>query len=169
LASGWGIRTRSSRSKFYDPVSYHNGAIWPHDTAFAAAGMARYGDKVGAARTIAEMIATAKAFPDWRIPELFGGQPKRPGVTPTTYTVACVPLAWYAAATFLCIRTMLGLSVGRDGGAVTLDPLLPQGVGRFEAAGMHVGTGIIDVRIERKGGRARVTDLRASGVSATAI
>src|SRR5207253_6232574 len=62
LASGWGIRTRSSRSKHYDPVSYQNGSVWPHDTAFAAAGMARYGDKAGAARTIAEMIAAAAAF-----------------------------------------------------------------------------------------------------------
>jgi len=169
LASGWGIRTRSSRSKHYGPVSYHNGSVWPHDTAFAAAGMARYGDKAGAARTIAEMLATAKAFPDWRIPELFGGQPKRPGVWPTRYPVACVPLAWSAAATFLCIRTMLGLSVGPDGGAVTLDPLLPPGVGRFEASSLRVGTGSINVRIERKGGRARVTDLRATDVSATAV
>jgi glycogen debranching enzyme len=169
LASGWGIRTRSSRSNHYDPVSYHNGAIWPHDTAFAAAGMARYGDKAGAAKTIAEMIATAKAFPDWRIPELFGGQAKQRDVAPTTYPVACVPQAWSAAATFLCIRAMLGLSVGPDGGTVTLDPLLPPGVNRFEASGLRVGTGSIDVRIERKSGRARVTDLRATGVSATAV
>src|SRR2546430_8552399 len=169
LASGWGIRTRSSRSKQYNPVSYQNGSVWPHDTAFAAAGMARYGDKAGAAKTIAAMIAAAQAFSDWRIPELFGGQPKRPGIWPTTYPVACVPLAWSAAATFLCIRTMLGLSVGPDGSAVTLDPLLPQGVGRFEASGLRVGAGSIDVRIERKGGRARVTDLRATGVSATAV
>ncbi|TMC67753.1 MAG: hypothetical protein E6J13_16010, partial [Chloroflexi bacterium] len=67
LASGWGIRTRSSRSKHYDPVSYQNGSVWPHDTAIAAAGMARYGDKAAAARTIAEMIASAAAFPDNRI------------------------------------------------------------------------------------------------------
>jgi hypothetical protein len=80
-----------------------------------------------------------------------------------------VPLAWSAAATFLSIRTMLGLSVGPDGSAVTLDPLLPDGVGRFEASGLRVGTGSINVRIERKGGRARVTDLRATGVSATAV
>ena len=168
LASGWGIRTRSSRSKHYDPVSYQNGAVWPHDTAIAAAGMARYGDKTGAARTIGEMVATAKAFPDWRIPELFGGAPKRRGVAPTTYPVACVPQAWSAAATFLCIRTMLGLSVGADGGSVTLDPLLPEGVDRFEASNLRVGTGSVDVRVERKGGRARVTDVQASGVSVRA-
>ena len=169
MASGWGIRTRSSRSKHYDPVSYQNGSVWPHDTAFAAAGIARYGDKPGAARTIAEMMATAKAFPDWRIPELFGGQPKQRDVAPTTYPVACVPQAWSAAATFLCIRTMLGLAVNADGTRITLDPLLPDGVGRFEAAGLRVGTGSIDVRIEKKSGRARVTALQASGVSATAV
>ncbi|TMC77078.1 MAG: hypothetical protein E6J15_04640 [Chloroflexi bacterium] len=165
LASGWGIRTRSSRSKHYDPVSYQNGSVWPHDTAFAAAGMARYGDKAAAARTIAEMIAAAKAFPDWRIPELFGGQPRRAGVAPTTYPVACVPQAWSAAATFLCIRTMLGLSVGPDGRTVTLDPLLPEGVGRFEAAGLRVGTGTIDVVVERKRGRTRLASVQASDLS----
>ena len=167
LASGWGIRTRSSRSKHYNPVSYQNGSVWPHDTAFAAAGMARYGDKAGAARTIAEMIAAAKAFPDWRIPELFGGQPRRAGVAPTTYPVACVPLAWSAAAAFLCIRTMLGLSVAPDGSAVSLDPLLPDGVDRFEATGLHVGAGVIDVRLERKRGRVRAASVQASGVSIT--
>ena len=165
LASGWGIRTRSSRSKHYDPVSYQNGSVWPHDTAFAAAGMARYGDKAGAARTIAEMIAAAAAFSDRRIPELFGGQPKRPGVSPTPYPVACVPQAWSAAATFLCVRTMLGLSVGPDGTTVTLDPLLPDGVDRFEASGLRVGTGTIDVRIARKGTQARLVSVQASGVS----
>jgi glycogen debranching enzyme len=131
--------------------------------------MARYGDKAGAARTIAEMIAAAKAFPNWRIPELFGGQPKRPGVLPTGYPVACVPLAWSAASPFLCIRTMLGLSVSPDGARVTVDPLLPDGVNRFEASDLRVGTGSIDVRIERKSGRARVTDVQASDVSVTAV
>jgi glycogen debranching enzyme len=165
LASGWGIRTRSSRSKHYDPVSYQNGAVWPHDTAIAAAGMARYGDKAAAAKTIEEMIAAAKAFPDWRIPELFGGQAKRRGVAPTQYPVACVPQAWSAAATFLCVRTMLGLIVAPDGREITLDPLLPEGVDRFEASGLRVGSGTIDMRIERRGIRARVASVRASGVS----
>ena len=165
LASGWGIRTRSSRSKHYNPVSYQNGSVWPHDTAFAAAGMARYGDKAGAARTIAEMIAAAKAFPDWRIPELFGGQPRRAGVAPTTYPVACVPLAWSAAAAFLCIRTMLGLSVAPDGSAVSLDPLLPDGVDRFEAVGLRVGSGDMDVRIARRRGRVQVEEIHARGLT----
>ena len=90
------------------------------------------------------------------------------GVEPTTYPVACVPLAWSAASPFLCIRTMLGLSVGADGATVTLDPLLPDGVDRFEASGLRVGTGTIDVRIERKRGRARLIDLQASGLAVSA-
>jgi glycogen debranching enzyme len=113
------------------------------------------------------MIATAKAFPDRRIPELFGGQAKRKDVAPTTYPVACVPQAWSAAATFLCIRTMLGLSVGPDGSTVTLDPLLPDGIDRFEASDLRVGAGTIDVRIERRRGHAHVSDVQATGVSAS--
>lgn len=165
LASGWGIRTRSSRSKHFDPGNYQNGAVWPHDTAMAAAGMARYGDRVGAARTIAEILDTANAFPDWRLPELFGGQARRPGERPHTYTVACSPQAWSAAAAFLCVRTMLGLEVSADGAAVTLDPLLPDGVDRFETCGLRVGTGTIDVRITRTRGRARMESVQSSGVA----
>ena len=164
LASGWGIRTRSSRSKRFKPLSYHNGSVWPHDTAIAAAGMARY-DKDAAARTIGEMIATAAAFPDTRIPELFGGEAKRKGKPPSAYPVACVPIAWSAGAPFLCARMILGLAVAPDGRSVVLDPLLPDGVDRFEAHDLRVGTGSIDVRITRRRGRAAVDDFQASGVS----
>ena len=165
LASGWGIRTRSSRSVHYKPLSYQNGSVWPHDTAIAAAGMRRYGDRAGAARTIAELIATANAFPDRRIPELFGGAPRRPDRAPDRYPVACVPQAWSAAATFLCVRTMLDLDVSADGTSVTLDAILPEGVDRFEAFGLRVGTGTLDVVVTRTRGHVRVSDAQASGVS----
>jgi glycogen debranching enzyme len=165
LASGWGIRTRSSRSKHFDPGNYQNGAVWPHDTAIAAAGMARYGDRAGAARTIAEILDTANAFPDRRLPELFGGQARRPGERPHTYAVACSPQAWSAAAAFLCVRTMLGLEVSADGRSITLDPLLPDGVDAFVTHGLRVGTGTIDVHLTRAHGRVRVTSVQASGIS----
>src|SRR6185503_2702874 len=165
LASGWGIRTRSSRSIHYKPLSYQNGSVWPHDTAIAAAGMRRYGDRAGAARTIAEMIDASRVFRDRRIPELFGGQPRHGDDQPERYPVACVPIAWSAGAPFLCVRTMLGLEVSPDGRAVTIDPILPDGVNRFEAIGLHVGTGSIDLQIARDRGRARAIDVQASGVS----
>jgi glycogen debranching enzyme len=165
LASGWGIRTRSSRSKHFDPGNYQNGAVWPHDTAIAAAGMARYGDRAGAARTIAEIVDTANAFPDRRLPELFGGQARQPDEEPHRYPVACSPQAWSAAAAFLCVRTMLGLEVSADGTSVSLDPLLPGGVDRFETVGLRVGTGTVDVQLTRMRGRVRASGVQASGIS----
>jgi glycogen debranching enzyme len=169
LASGWGIRTRSSRSTHFDPGNYQNGAVWPHDTAIAAAGMARYGERAAAGRTIAEIIDTAAAFPDRRLPELFGGEARRPGRPPKTYPVACSPQAWSAAAAFLCVRTMLGLEVGPDGSSVTLDPILPDGVDRFEARGLRVGTGALDVQITRTRGHVKVSGVQASGISVAII
>jgi glycogen debranching enzyme len=165
LASGWGIRTRSSRSIHYKPLSYQNGSVWPHDTAIAAAGMHRYRDRAGAARTIAEMIAAAKVFRDRRIPELFGGQPRRDDEQPARYPVACVPIAWSAGAPFLCVRTMLGLEVSPDGRTVTIDPILPDGVSRFEVSGMRVGTGSIDLKLSRERAGVRAIGVQASGVS----
>jgi glycogen debranching enzyme len=165
LASGWGIRTRSSRSTHFDAGNYQNGAVWPHDTAIAAAGMARYGERAGAARTIAEILDTATAFPDRRLPELFNGEARRHGRPPKTYPVACSPQAWSAAAAFLCVRTMLGLEVAPDSASVTLDPILPDGVDRFEARGLRVGTGALDIQITRTRGRVGVSGVQASGIS----
>lgn len=165
LASGWGIRTRSSRSIHYAPLSYQNGSVWPHDTAIAAAGMRRYGERAAAARTIAEMIDASRVFPDRRIPELFGGQPRRGDERPARYPVACVPIAWSAGAAFLCVRTMLGLEVAPDGRSVTIDPLLPDGVNRFAVTGMRVGTGAIDLTLARERDRVRVADVQATDVS----
>jgi glycogen debranching enzyme len=163
LASGWGIRTRSARSRHYDPGSYHNGAVWPHDTAIAAAGMRHSGLSEAAMATIAELRDAAGAFAGHRLPELFGGE-RRSGPGPVRYPVACSPQAWTAAAGFLCLRTMLGLELSADGRTVTLDPALPIGADRLEVVGMRVGTGTLDVRIRRRGGRARVTAAVASGI-----
>ena len=164
LASGWGIRTRSARSAYYDPASYHNGSVWAHDTAIAAAGMRRYGARAQCEATIAELLAAAASFPSFRVPELFGGQPRRPGVPPVAYPVACSPQAWTAAAAFLCARAMLGLEVSPDGSTVSLDALLPRDVRRFEAMGLRIGGGTLDVRVERRGRGAMITDLSARGI-----
>src|SRR5207248_5046472 len=107
-AGGWGIRTRSARSRHFQPGSYHNGSVWPHDTAIAAAGMHAYGAKAEAAATIRELLDAARTFADHRLPELYGGE-RRDGPAPVPYPVACSPQAWTAAAAFLCVRTMLGL------------------------------------------------------------
>ena len=166
LASGWGIRTRSARSRHFDPGSYHNGSVWPHDTAIAAAGMRRYGAKDESQRTIAELRDAARAFAGHRLPELFGGE-RRNGSTPVPYPVACSPQAWTAAAAFLCARTILGLELSSDGRRVTLDPILPDGVDRFEAHRLRAGRGVLDIRVTKRGRRAVVSAILASGVDVT--
>ncbi|MHB9144980.1 MAG: amylo-alpha-1,6-glucosidase [Symbiobacteriia bacterium] len=106
LFSGWGLRTLSSRERRYDPLSYHNGSVWPHDTAIAAAGLVRYGQREEAARLAEALLDAAAAFPQGRLPELFSGEERRPGVLPGHYPNACSPQAW-AAGSLLMLWSVL--------------------------------------------------------------
>ena len=95
LNSGWGLRTLGALQPRYNPMSYHNGSVWPHDTAICTAGIARYGLRDGAAALLSAMFETAVRL-DMRLPELFCGFPRRPGEPPIAYPVACLPQAWAA-------------------------------------------------------------------------
>src|SRR5690606_28491722 len=109
--SGWGVRTVASGEARYNPMSYHNGSIWPHDNALVAMGLARYGMKASAAR-IAEAMYDASLYMDLhRLPELFCGFERRhAGESPTLYPVACSPQAWASATPFFLIKACLGLA-----------------------------------------------------------
>src|SRR5205823_2033432 len=106
--SGWGIRTVAAREARYNPMSYHNGSIWPHDNAPIAAGLARYGLKDEALRVMNAMFDASLFFDMHRLPELFCGFERRAGEGPTLYPVACAPQAWAAAAIFLLLQACLG-------------------------------------------------------------
>jgi glycogen debranching enzyme len=109
--TGWGIRTVHASEVRYNPMSYHNGSVWPHDNALIGAGMAAYGLKHQAVE-LAQAMFEASLFVDHhRLPELFCGFHRRPSEGPTLYPVACIPQAWSAAAPFLLLQTLLGLSV----------------------------------------------------------
>src|SRR5213075_1138820 len=109
--SGWGIRTVASSEARYNPMSYHNGSVWPHDNALIAAGFGRYGFKESAAMVLAGLLDASLFFDLHRLPELFCGFPRRAGESPTLYPVACAPQAWAAGAVFLLLEACLGLSV----------------------------------------------------------
>jgi glycogen debranching enzyme len=111
--SGFGIRTVAQGEANYNPLSYHNGSIWPHDTALIAGGMGRTGHRTEAGRLF-EGIMTAAKKNDWRLPELFGGFQREKGLGPTAYPRACSPQAWAAAAPFELLKAVLGLEI--DGG-----------------------------------------------------
>jgi glycogen debranching enzyme len=148
--SGWGIRTLDAAEARYNPISYHNGSVWPHDNALIAAGMARYGHKQACARVTAALRQAALHFDLRRMPELFCGFRSRPHEGPTLYPVACAPQAWAAGAVFLLLQACLGLEVDALRAQVVLDrPILPPGLDQVMIRRLAVGAARVDLVIER--------------------
>ncbi len=116
MFSGWGVRTLSSASPNYNPMSYHNGSVWPHDNSIIALGMRRYGFDGAASRLIEAVVSAGLRFPGNRLPELFCGFPRdrRFNSSPVSYIVSCSPQAWAAAAPFLFLQTLLGITPKGD-------------------------------------------------------
>jgi glycogen debranching enzyme len=114
MNSGWGIRTMSTMDIGYSPIEYHNGTVWPHDTALIAEGMRRYGYREQATALIAALVDAAVFFDDL-LPEVFAGYPRAETATPVEYPTACRPQAWAAGAPLLGLRTMLGLDATTEG------------------------------------------------------
>jgi len=110
MFSGWGIRTMSSQDAGYNPLEYHNGTVWPHDTALIAEGMRRYGFNEEAAKLCEALLDAAKAFSN-QLPEVFAGFPRDDTDVPIEYPDALKPQSWAAAAPLLGLRTLLGLDV----------------------------------------------------------
>ncbi|MHB1566445.1 MAG: amylo-alpha-1,6-glucosidase [Acidiferrobacter sp.] len=149
--SGWGIRTVAAGEPRYNPLSYHNGSVWPHDNALAAAGLARYGYK-GAVVRLTESLFEASQYMDLhRLPELFCGLRRHHDEAPTLYPVACSPQASAAAAVFLLIQSCLGLTI-RNGHRPVIHfehPVLPQFLTELRLEGLRAGTARVDLVIRR--------------------
>jgi glycogen debranching enzyme len=146
--SGWGIRTLAAGEVRYNPMSYHNGSIWPHDNALIAAGFARYGFKEQAAAVFSSMLEASIGFDMHRLPELFCAFPKRTGEAPTQYPVACAPQAWAAGAVFLLLESCLGLRVLASRSQVVFsNPLLPASLQRLFIRNLAVGEGQVDLLV----------------------
>ena len=124
--SGWGIRTIAAGAARYNPMSYHNGSVWPHDNALIAAGLARYGRTDAAMELLCATFDASLHFDAHRLPELWCGFPRRAGAGPTLYPVACSPQAWAAAAAFAMLQACLGLEIDAQNNQVSLrTPRLP--------------------------------------------
>jgi glycogen debranching enzyme len=142
LFSGWGIRSLAARNGSYSPLEYHNGALWPHDTALCAEGLRRAGKRREASRVAWSLLEAAARF-DHRLPELFGGFERDEADRPVPYRDALVPQAWAAAAPLQAIRTILGLDV--VDGRLLVEPLLPKGVRPITLASLRVRGRRMDV------------------------
>jgi glycogen debranching enzyme len=145
--SGWGIRTLSRSARAYNPVSYHNGSVWPHDNAICAAGLMRYGC-VDAAHLVLRAQMDAAGASAGRLPELFAGFDRTELSVPAVYPTSCSPQAWSAAAPLLWLRTMLCLDPCVPNGSVWLDPRLPPGVGHLVVRGIRVSDRQLDIYVE---------------------
>lgn len=151
--SGWGIRTIASTSARYNPMSYHNGSVWPHDNGLIALGMARYGLTEHVGRLFEGIFASATYFDRYRLPELFCGFPREEGAAPVLYPVACAPQSWSAASIFLLIQACLGLKVDGISGQITLThPILPESLKDLEIGNLSVGGVVLGFEV---GGRGR--------------
>lgn len=136
--TGWGIRTLAPGQARFNPMSYHNGSVWPHDTAICTAGLARYGEREGVVRLLNEMFEAAVHF-GMRLPELFCGFPRLPGEAPVAYPVACLPQAWAAGSVFMMLQACLGLRVDGWSGEIHINrPCLPTGIDHLKIQGLEV-------------------------------
>jgi glycogen debranching enzyme len=165
LYSGWGIRTVGTREARYNPMAYHNGSVWPHDNALAAAGLGKYGFTEGVA-SIAEGIFDASLHVDLqRMPELFCGFRRRPGEGPTLYPVACAPQAWAAGAVFMILQSCLGVAIDAVESKVNISHArLPQFLDTVTVQGLTISPGTsVDLLFDRHTEDVGVTVLNRTG------
>jgi glycogen debranching enzyme len=147
LFSGWGVRTLGASMGAFNPMSYHNGSVWPHDTAIAAAGLMRYGFVDHAHTVIHGLVGALDSFRG-QLPELFSGFSRREFAEPVAYPTACAPQAWASAAIFSLLRTVLRLDPRVNEGIVYLAPILPESIDRMTIDRLPVGGGTIKIEIE---------------------
>lgn len=163
LFSGWGIRTLGTAAAVYNPMSYHNGSVWPHDNSLAVVGLQRYGLYAAMEQVTEGLFAAARFFPDERLPELFCGYTRTEG-EPVPYPVACSPQAWAAGTPLLITQALLGVEPDALAGQVRLAPHLPAWLPQIKVAGLRVGDSLLDFTVTRQDdGSSQVEDLQVQG------
>jgi glycogen debranching enzyme len=152
MQSGWGIRTLSNRALNYNPLSYHNGSVWPHDSALIALGIKRSGADGAACRVATDVLEAGLHFPGGRLPELwcgFGRDRHGAQSTPAQYPVGCSPQAWAAGSAFMLLQVLLGLEVDAERRQITLRPTLPRWLNRVRFHNLHAAGGHAEFEVTR--------------------
>jgi len=162
--SGWGIRTVALGASRYNPMSYHNGSVWPHDNAVIALGLSRYGFQDAVARVTEAIFGVAAAMDLYRLPELFCGFRRKPGRGPTLYPVACAPQAWAGAAVFALVQACLGIDFEAESEEIQFrNPRLPRGVDQLLIQRLTLGGTVLDALIQRQNAEISVGVTARSG------
>jgi glycogen debranching enzyme len=160
--SGWGVRTIASSEKNFNPMSYHNGSIWPHDNSLIAWGLVRRSEKKLVCRILASLFEAACLLHLQRLPELFCGFPRRLGEPPTLYPVACSPQAWASGSLFLLLQSCLGLHVSASG-ICFYYPTLPEPLSELYVSRLSVPGGSVDLAITQIGETVNVDVPKRTG------
>jgi glycogen debranching enzyme len=152
MFSGWGIRTVGAAELRYNPMSYHNGSIWPHDNALIGLGFSLYGFQGEASRILQSLYEASRTMELYRLPELFCGFHRRPDAGgPTLYPVACAPQAWAAGAVFMLLQACLGLSVrARERQICFVHPTLPPNLDELRINNLRLLDATADIIIRRE-------------------
>jgi len=162
--SGWGIRTVSASEQRYNPMGYHTGAVWPHDNALIASGLARYGLADEAVRVFTSLFDAGMYFDLHRMPELFCGFPREVCEGPVQYPVACAPQAWSAGAAVLFLQACLGMRVSGSRRELSLvRPVLPGFVGEVRLLNLRIANAEVDLLLTRHDRDTSVKVLRRNG------
>lgn len=164
MYSGWGIRTLSGKEQRYNPMSYHNGSVWPHDNAMAALGLARAGDYVGVVKVVEGLFDACEQLNTSSLPELFCGFRREAGLGPVPYPVACYPQAWSAASVFMLLQAMLGMRVlGFERRVIFDTHLIPAWLDWLSIDGLKVGDGSVSFVLRRSPNGAAIEVKEKSG------
>jgi glycogen debranching enzyme len=162
--SGWGIRTVARKEQRFNPMSYHNGSIWPHDNALIALGLARYGRKSAVERVFRGLFEAAVYMELRRLPELFCGFNRSRGRGPTLYPVACSPQAWAAATPFALVQASLGLEFDAANSEIRLrNPRLPPFIDEITIRNLSLAAARVDLALLRHGDEVSVRVIRSEG------
>jgi glycogen debranching enzyme len=161
--SGWGIRTLSEANPAYNPFSYQNGSVWPHDNGIIAMGFRRYGCTREAAMIARDISEAASYFAFYRLPELYAGIKRGPGTFPVQYLGANVPQAWAAGSVFHLLRAILGLEADAQKETLYVNPDLPKWLPDITLHNLRVGNDTMTLRFWREGDKTRYDAVAANG------
>ena len=164
MNSGWGVRTLSSAERAYNPLSYHDGSIWPHDNAMIIEGLCKVGRKREAGIISGGIFKAALSQPDYRLPELFCGFSRQYSDKPIWYPVSCSPQAWAAGSMFLMLESLLGLRADAPNNTLYVsNPTLPEYLNTVTVRHLRVGTDSVDLKFYRQGDATRCDVLGKAG------
>jgi glycogen debranching enzyme len=164
LRSDWGVRTLSRTTTAYNPMSYHNGSIWPHDNAIIAEGMRKIGRVHDAHKLMLGLLEAARFQPDFRLPELFCGFERNSADKPIDYPVSCSPQAWAAGAIFQLLKTCVNFEADACNNILrVVEPCLPGWMEKFTIQGLRVGSAVIGLSLSGQDGNSSCQVLNKSG------